>query len=428
MLLTSTGPHVLRILLTWLIFYYVLNLIYQPDHLSLQKRSLTLIGLYLISVILDFLLHGYSYIFILILIYFSFSSNQRINYYLINTSLLGFLVKFLSVIIPTRVLVYLFPIQDVKDYSFILTIVFFQFLFSFAFIYIYKFFQLDRQFKYQNTPMTSVLLGYLYIVLYSTMLFARQFRYYLNLVTGILVFVLLQCILIVFIFIRERRRQKRIYQDHFAQEQVQNLKIYTDQLERDQLKLRHFKHDYKNLLFSLKSVAEQEDYSAMNQALDKLENYSDEYLNNLSMDLYKDLNNVKNPYLKSLFISKLNTLSKYNITGHFHCRKVLSEVPINTFDLINLLDKAIDNAINFTKGQEHGEIQLAVTQEHQQVAFLINNSRAVLPTIDLEEDHLDDLHIKNLKKKYSNIFIQYNHSDKWFRFHVTLINKGVSKK
>lgn len=424
MLLANTGPHILRVLLTWLIFYYVLNLIYQPRKLSLQRKSLTLIGLYSISVNLDFVLHGYSYFLILMIIYFSFKTNQRVNYYLINTSLLSFLVKFLSVIIPSRLFIYLFPIQDVKSYSFILVILFFQFLFSFAFIYIYKFFDLDKKFKFQRTPMTSILLGYLYIVLYATMLFVRQFKYYLNLVTGILIFVLIQCIFIVFIFIRERRRQKRIYQDKLAQEQVKNLKLYTDQLEHDQLKLRHFKHDYKNLLFSLKTVADEENYDAMNQALDKLESYSDDYLNNLSMELYKDLNNVQNPYLKSLFISKLNTINQNNIICHFTCHTILNQLPISTVDLVKLLNSSIDNAINFTKDQPHGAIQLAITKEDQQLAFLINNSLAVLPTTDPEQDHLDFLHIKYLKKKYANIFIQYSKSDKWFRFHITLITKG----
>jgi hypothetical protein len=70
-------------------------------------------------------------------------------------------------------------------------------------------------------------------------------------------------------------RNRKVYQDRFAEEQVKNLKIYTDQLESDQLKLRHFKHDYKNLLFSLKTVVDEQDHKAMNQALDKLENYSD---------------------------------------------------------------------------------------------------------------------------------------------------------
>ncbi|GEO64736.1 hypothetical protein LNA01_19190 [Companilactobacillus nantensis] len=199
--------------------------------------------------------------------------------------------------------------------------------------------------------------------------------------------------------------------------------MYTDQLEKDQLKLRHFKHDYKNLLFSLKTVAAEQNYDAMNQALDNLENYSDDYLKNLSIDLYQDLNNVKNPYLKSLFISKLNTINQKKIACSFNCTDELNNLPMNAFDLIRLLDQAINNAIHFTERQEHGQIQLAITQEDQQLAFLINNSLANLPTTERSEDYLELLHIKDLKKKYSNIFIQHSKNAKWFRFHITLITK-----
>lgn len=423
--MANSGPFLMRIILTWLIFYYVLNLIFQPDTISLQRKSITMISLYFISVILNILLHGYSYLPILLLIYGSFQTGRQLNYYLLNTVLLSFLLKFLSVIIPTRLLAPFFDPSEIHSYYFILVILFFQFLGSFLFIYLYKFFNLDRQFKYQDSAMTSVLLGYFYIVLYATMLFVRQFRTYINLVTGILVFVLIQCIFIIFIFVRQRHLRDRVYQDKFSEEQVKNLKIYTDQLEKDQLKLRHFKHDYKNLLFSLKTVADEQDYDAMNQALDNLENYSDDYLNNLSMELYKDLNNVKNPYLKSLFINKLNVINQNNIICHFHCRKELTETPINIFDLVKLLNQAIDNAVEYTKSQEHGEIQLAITQENQRLAFIINNTVSKVPTTKKETDGLDLLHIKDLKKKYSNIFIQYSKNTKWFRFHITLITKGA---
>jgi len=52
----------------------------------------------------------------------------------------------------------------------------------------------------------------------------------------------------------------------------------------------------------------------------------------------------------------------------------LEDVPIDTLDLITLLSTAIDNAIQFTKKQEHGEIQLSIVKEGQQLAFLVNNT------------------------------------------------------
>lgn len=421
-----TGSHLLRVFFSWAVFYYVFNLTYH-SRLSAQRRIATYVLLIFISSALNLLLGGQAVLLIGLAIYFSLWTKKRVNYYLINLILLNLIVKFFAFFIPSPILRYIFPNPYNSTYSFTLVVVLIEFIFSIIFVYFYNHLKLNNFFQSRQTAMTSIILGYIYVILYMFIMMMQHFTVYAHLITGIFLFTLLQCIFIMFIFIHTRRRQKKIYQDKFSQEQVKNLKLYTDQLESDQLKLRHFKHDYKNLLFSLQTVAQNEDYDAMNQALDKLENYSDDYLNNLSMDLYQDLNNVKIASLKSLFISKLNIINQSKIFSSFDCNTELNEIPINILDLINLLDQAIDNAILFTKRQEHGQIQLAITQEDNQLAFLVNNTVANIPTTEREQDYLDLLNIKSLKKKYNNVFIQYSKNDKWFRFHVTLIIKGDKK-
>lgn len=417
-----TGPHLLRICLAWAIFYYVFMLIYHSK-LSVQRQIFSFTLLWFLSVILNLLLSGYANLLIAVLIYLVLWPDRKVDYYLINIILLSFLVKFWAIILPSPVLMHYFPNPKIVSYGFNLTISLIEFIFSITFVYFYNYFKLNNFFQSRQNPMTSIVLGYIYIICFLFLKLTQSFRNYTALIMGIFGFTILQCLFIIIIFITARRRQRKIYRDRFSEEQVKNLKMYTDQLEKDQLKLRHFKHDYKNLLFSLKTVAAEQNYDAMNQALDNLENYSDDYLKNLSMDLYQDLNNVKNPYLKSLFISKLNTINQKKITCSFNCTDELNNLPMNAFDLIRLLDQAIDNAIHFTERQEHGQIQLAITQEDQQLAFLINNSLANLPTTERSEDYLELLHIKDLKKKYSNIFIQHSKNAKWFRFHIMLITK-----
>ncbi len=274
-----------------------------------------------------------------------------------------------------------------------------------------------------QTPLTSIIFGYILIVLNTIIVLLKQYSTYPTFTTSVLIFILFQTIVMSVIFFHQRNKRQQTYQDRFSTEQIKNLKMYTDQLETDQLKLRHFKHDYKNLLFSLKTVVQTKDTQKINEAINKLENYSDEYLNGLSMDLYQDLKNVQNPYLKSLFIGKLNLINQHQIACHFHCSQQLSEVPMNIYDLIGLLDTAIDNAIFFSRKQDPGEIYLSVTQEGHQLAFLIYNSITKNSSTE-ENGHLEALNIKELKQKYSNLFIQYNQNSKWFRFHVTLITKG----
>lgn len=423
MSLFISGPHLLQIVLAWGIFFYVFNLLYHSN-LSDQRRIITYSLLAISAAFLNVILPEYSNLLIALIIYLSLWPQRNLNYYLINIILISFLIKFFAIIIPSPILMNLFPDPTAITYGFTLMVNLVEFVFSLACVYFYNFFKLTKFFQSRQTPMTSIILGYVYLIFYTFLILIQQFRAYTSLITGIMFFTLIQCFFLIFIFAHARRRQNRVYRDRFAAEQVKNLKLYTDQLEHDQLKLRHFKHDYKDLLFSLRTVADEQNYVEMNQALDNLESYSDDYLNNLSMDLYQDLNNVKNPYLKSLFISKLNTINQNNITCFFNCTDELTEVPVNIFDLINILDQAIDNAIHFTKRQEHGKIQLAITREDQQLAFLINNTLANLPTTERSQDYLKLLHIKAFKKKYSNVFIQYSQNPKWFRFHITLITKG----
>lgn len=421
MLINLSGPHILRLILSWSIFYYVLNLTYHtrfPDKIRLQKYTL----LVFISVILHLFLAGFALPIIFVIIYWQLHSKEN-NYYLINLIILNLLVKLLAVLIPTPLIMLLFP-TGFDNYACSLTVGLLEFILSVAFVYFYNYFNLTAFFINRHNAIIGILIGYLYVALYMALILLQHFQTYTTLITGILIFVLIQLNFIVFIFIKAHRKRQEIYQDQFSKEQVHNLKLYTDQLESDQLKLRHFKHDYKNLLFSLKTVVQEKSPQAINQALDNLENYSDDYLNNLSMDLYQDLNNVKNPYLKSLFISKLRTINQADVTVHFTCAQKLSEVPINILDLIKLLNQAIDNAITDTQTQTHGEIQLSIIQEDQQLAFLINNTLSNLPTTKMEKDYLELLPIKELKKQYSNLFIQHSKNAKWFRFHITLI-KGA---
>ncbi|WP_057880172.1 GHKL domain-containing protein [Companilactobacillus kimchiensis] len=418
------GPNLLVMFLSWSIFYYIFNLLYHAK-ISAQRRIITSLILLIISIILNVFLRDYGIFFIMILMYFSFGNHKRTDYYLINIIVLSVLIRFLITMISIAILIHFYSTNLSGSYEISLVINLMYFVIASAFVYFFNYFKLTNYFQTRKSAITGIILGYIYITFDMMYLFLQHFNLrYAILIAGILLFILIQAFFIIIIFFISRRRQKKVYQDKFTEEQVENLKSYTDRLEKDQLKLRHFKHDYKNLLFSLRTVADEQDYDAMNQALDNLENYSDDYLNNLSMDLYKDLNNVKNPYLKSLFISKLNTINKNNIVSYFNCYDELTDVPINILDLINLLSQAIDNAIEYTKDQEHGAIQLSITKEDQQLAFLINNTVSKVPTTKKETDGLEKLHIKNLKKKYSNIFIQYSKNDKWFRFHITLITKG----
>ncbi|HIY93346.1 GHKL domain-containing protein [Companilactobacillus sp. HBUAS56275] len=421
--MTFISPRLFAIFANWFLFFFLFGNLYQ-NRLS-NKKKLIIYPSFILSFTIIEILLPISKIFLDVFTYFYLRKSKDIDYYLLNILIVTAAVKVIAIFLFGTVFAVIVTVDKLNAQSFLqLSVIYLAIIvISVIFILIYNFFKLNKHLD-TKTPLTTIVLGYVYLIFYIILTLVQSFATYPIFILITLLFIVIQSIFVIIVFLYQRVRNRKAYQDKFAEEQVKNLKIYTDQLESDQLKLRHFKHDYKNLLFSLKTVVDEQDYDAMNLALKKLENYSDDYLSNLSMELFQDLKNVHNSYLKSLLISKINTINQKNIVCHFTCNQELNDLPINIFDFINLLDNAIDNAIFFTQKQDNGEIYLSINQEGQQLAFLIYNSIDNQPdTVREEKKHLNKLHIKALRKKYSNLFIQSSQSQKWFRFNIILITK-----
>jgi hypothetical protein len=300
------------------------------------------------------------------------------DHFLINTILLSSLVKLLaSILNNSTILTFLakaISLRNFTGYPFITIQILIELAVAAVFLFVYRTFDLENKLAIKDSSVLGLLLGYLYVVIFFFMKSIQYYQAYSDLISGILLFILIQCIFIVILFLREIQNQKVAYSRELTRNQLKNLKMYTDQLEKDQIKLRGFKHSYKDLIANLRTVADTGNYEAMTNSLSKLEDYSDSYFDNISMQLFKDLNNVKNPYLKSLLISKLTLISQHKTNCHFECKDVVDDVSINIFDLVRLLGISIDNAIEATNDQAHGEIQIAFVKDDQQLAILINNT------------------------------------------------------
>ena len=148
------------------------------------------------------------------------------------------------------------------------------------------------------------------------------------------------------------------------------------------------------------------------------------------MQLFKDLNNVQNPYLKSLFISKLTLISQKKINCHFECQDVVDKLNINIFDLVRLLGISLDNAIEAT-AKNKGEIQIALIQESKQLSIIINNTifshndvtKMMQDGFTTKKNHsgFGLVNVADIEKKYPNLFVQYRQNHHWFNLTVVII-------
>lgn len=220
---------------------------------------------------------------------------------------------------------------------------------------------------------------------------------------------------------------KKIRQDKLSLQQINDLKIYTQQLESSQRGLRKFKHDYQNMLLSLKLSAKK---SHDKELIDKLAEYSSKTLEDKVLWQFNDVDNVKDELLKSLFISKLNRIFQNNIQYSFECRIVIENLSnkYNSFDIVRILgivyDNAIEESLEFGDEakidtmiyQENGELEIEIKNRCRNTDLTIQDMRKSGFTTKKNHDGLGLANIEELSQPYNDIFINYQIKDGWFTF------------
>lgn len=415
----------------------IFNILYDDSTFSLNKRMIISITLIFSFVFLEIVLNGIIEIIFPIIIYFVFKRN-KIDNYLISIILLSFIIYNFSLAFMTMIISKLVP-SNVNSIGIVLLSVSLQLIAASLLVLLLLLLlhsQLRNRLKNQNNVFLNLLLGYSYLIMFFLIIAVQFFEAYTILINGLIIFLLLQCFFIIIIFTLERKRQKKYYSEKLSQEQIKNLKKYTDQLEHDQLSLRRFKHDYKNLLHSLEIDVRNKNYTNLQKYLTSLNKYSDEHLNNISTEIYRDLVHVKVPYLKSLFISKLNKLIQKNIEGTFECAFDLNNVSINEFDVIRLLGITLDNAIEETENIDNGKIFISVINSKENTTFIIKNtslsngqpSDLSLPGYTTKKNHLGLglSTVYEIQKKYSNLLINYSNKNNYFEIQIILMKESIN--
>ena len=94
----------------------------------------------------------------------------------------------------------------------------------------------------------------------------------------------------------QKQKQKEIL------DKQRQLEEYADYLEKSEDDLRAFRHDYKNILNSLKVSAKE---GNVQEVIEKLDKYTETNLNSKALLKYKDVNHIYVKSVKSIVISKL---------------------------------------------------------------------------------------------------------------------------
>ena len=254
-------------------------------------------------------------------------------------------------------------------------------------------------------------------------------------------FLILQALFAIGIYNLMLIEQKQIIQKRKQEEFIKNqhqLEEYTTYLEKSEDDLRAFRHDYKNILNSLKVSAQEGNVQEVIQKLDK---YTETNLNSKALLKYKDVNHIYVKSVKSIIISKLTELYNLDIPYNFECRNNIRNLPdhVDELDLVRIIGITFDNAIEESKAliaEKHdirsAEVQIMVYSDgpgefEYEIRNKIENRKVSTQEIQqrgftTKKDHkgLGLTNIKEIDSKYPDMSISYTVRDGWFDFYMTI--------
>lgn len=286
-----------------------------------------------------------------------------------------------------------------------------------------------RKLSWQEPFMITLIYEYISLVTLNTVIIEHKWFYSPAITLGLVI--ILQALFAIVMF----HSNQKIQESLLNKQKQKELEEYANYLEQSEDNLRAFRHDYRNLLNSLKISAAE---GNVQELLDKLERYSAENLDSQALLKYKDTNHIQVKTLKSLIITKLNAIYQAGIPYDFECRQTIASIPgnVDELDLVRVIGIAFDNALeesqSLSERNGHPEIQAMLYQETtDSLEFEIRNK--IVPgkrqhtnlatkgfTTKTGHQGLGLANLQDIEQKYPELDISYSVSDGWFDLYLTI--------
>ena len=211
---------------------------------------------------------------------------------------------------------------------------------------------------------------------------------------------------------------------NYELKEAEQLKQYTDEVENMYRSLRSFKHDYTNVLCSMKHYLDNRDYDNLNE-------YYNSQVLPLSTSIaaesnaLEQLSNISMAEIKSLLYFKIMCAAKNNINIFIESKWSIDKINIKSIDLTRILGILIDNAIDEVSGiakDKRREITITFIKSETGVVIIVSN-----PTRDENFDitslqkegfstkgnnhGLGLRNVRSIIKKYNNVLMSTTHKN-----------------
>ncbi|MGT2755949.1 sensor histidine kinase [Streptococcus ovuberis] len=165
--------------------------------------------------------------------------------------------------------------------------------------------------------------------------------------------------------------QEEIFQRE-KEEQYRRLQLYTNEIQTLYQTVRGFKHDYKNMLITLRDSIQTGDIENVRYLYQNILVSADISLS--EGENIDDLSRLESPALKSLLYHKFNQARQEGVTIHLEIKDEVTGLQMELLDFVRVLSILVDNAIEAAKETLKPEVFFAIIRQGTRYIIHIKNS------------------------------------------------------
>lgn len=163
------------------------------------------------------------------------------------------------------------------------------------------------------------------------------------------------------------------------EEEIENLRLYTEMLENKVVESRKFRHDSKNLMAAIMGYIDSEDYKGLQEF------YKNEILQELhNLDTADDIsymNYIKNPALKGLVLSKMLQAQKQGLQFKINLLQDVEDMHMKNVDFCRITGILLDNAIEAAILSNEKIVNFGIIEDSEEIYVIVSNSYVEKPEI-----------------------------------------------
>jgi len=188
----------------------------------------------------------------------------------------------------------------------------------------------------------------------------------------LLFFYFLIMVSLVSILLHTIGKESRVHEKMVEQQQFTNYMLALEQVNRD---MQTFRHDYANILLSLRGYIEHEDMEGLRNYFQK-EIVKVEQRTLFKNQVFSQLDRLKLIEIKGIIATKILFADEYGIPVNVEVPKTINDISIDKIDLSRILGILIDNAIEASVSMEEPCINLAFLTVSNKLVIVIENRLA----------------------------------------------------